>query len=331
MIQLHWIASRQSESLDWILHSRHQIFQKSGIFYKSICDILVLYMEDINWYLQHQLEDEKLQMFGGGTKDVLANMNEVLVYIRNWYNHFWPENLRLTTIRWNCMSDMDWKSKKKSSSPEVQAVFLVELNDPIFSSMLTCDSSRRRLWRSLKKETVRHWGARGIMRQLKLCSIECNWPRRLMFHLLCNFENFDEKLSVVWSLTRNVPCIEPTIVSSCALDIAKHHTFQFQYNFMNQHFNCHVLYSVTDLLLYEIKNSDFHTELAKNRSLVLFLKFSVTPKIKNFTEQKIKWLHSINFVDGSVDVQFNEFIGIESIMYWNLTSDKHNQAAVNVG
>ena len=49
------------------------------------------------------------------------------------------------------------------------------------------------------------------------------------------------------------------------LDLAKYHMFDFHYNVMRRHLNCHVLHSDTDSLVYEIKHTDSYYDLGKKQ------------------------------------------------------------------
>ena len=44
----------------------------------------------------------------------------------------------------------------------------------------------------------------------------------------------------------------PTIVGACILELAKFEIYKFHYEVMKPNFNCHLLYSDTDGLMYEI-------------------------------------------------------------------------------
>ena len=81
------------------------------------------------------------------------------------------------------------------------------------------------------------------------------------------FKIFNENLAALSSRKRSILWNKPTIVGATVLDLTKLHMFDFHYNVMKKHFNCFVLYSDTDSLLYEIKHTDFYEELATNDDL----------------------------------------------------------------
>ena len=63
----------------------------------------------------------------------------------------------------------------------------------------------------------------------------------------------------------------PTIVGACILELAKFEMYKFYYEVMKPNFNCHLLYSDTDSLMYEIrteKNSNFYEKLYEKREIL---------------------------------------------------------------
>ena len=60
----------------------------------------------------------------------------------------------------------------------------------------------------------------------------------------------------------------PTITGACKLELAKFEMYNFLYEVMKPNFKCHILYSDTDSLMYEIKtekNSNFYEKLYEKR------------------------------------------------------------------
>ena len=101
--------------------------------------------------------------------------------------------------------------------------------------------------------------------------------RRTDIPTFCQFKIFDENLSAISSKKKTILWNKPTIVGACVLDLAKYHMFDFHYNVMRKHLNCHVLYSDTDSLLYEIKHTDIYQELAVNKDLAKHFDLSNYP------------------------------------------------------
>ena len=54
---------------------------------------------------------------------------------------------------------------------------------------------------------------------------------------------------------------KPTKVGACVLDLAKLHMFHFHYTVMKPNFDCKVLYSDTDSLLYRINTIDVYEDI----------------------------------------------------------------------
>ena len=56
------------------------------------------------------------------------------------------------------------------------------------------------------------------------------------------------------------------IVGACVLDLAKLHMFQFHYTVMTLNFDCKVLYSDTESLLYRINSIDVYEDIRQKKS-----------------------------------------------------------------
>ena len=91
--------------------------------------------------------------------------------------------------------------------------------------------------------------------------------RRTDTPFVFQFKIFNENLAAISSRKRSILWNKPAIVGDTVLDLAKLHMFDFHYKVMKKHFNCFVLYSDTDSLLYEIKHTKFWEELATNDEL----------------------------------------------------------------
>ena len=50
---------------------------------------------------------------------------------------------------------------------------------------------------------------------------------------------------------------KPTIVGACILDLSKKFLFEFHYKIMKHNFDCKLLYSETDALVYEVETERF--------------------------------------------------------------------------
>ena len=82
------------------------------------------------------------------------------------------------------------------------------------------------------------------------------------------FKIFGEDMAALTFAPTKIRLDVPTIVGACILELAKFEMYKFHYEVMKLNFNCHLLYSDTDSLTYEIKtekNSNFYEKLYKKR------------------------------------------------------------------
>ena len=96
--------------------------------------------------------------------------------------------------------------------------------------------------------------------------------------LMKTFKIFDENLAAVTMKKPKIYWNKQTIVGACVLELAKFHKYSFHYEVMKPTFNCRLIYSDTDSLLYEIKHDDLYRELEKNTNLKKHFDFSNYPK-----------------------------------------------------
>ena len=100
---------------------------------------------------------------------------------------------------------------------------------------------------------------------------------------------FGEKLADLTTRPKSIYWNTPNIVRATILDLAKHHMYSFHYNVMRPNFECRLLYSDTDSLLYVIKSDDFCTELSqKPQSVLVILITQITRPIIFYTIQLTK-------------------------------------------
>ena len=84
------------------------------------------------------------------------------------------------------------------------------------------------------------------------------------------FKVFGENTSALSSRPRKIDCDTPTIVGATIFYLAKYHMYQFNYGIKRSSFDCRLLYSVTDSLLYRINCEDFYCELKESNVLNQF-------------------------------------------------------------
>ena len=91
------------------------------------------------------------------------------------------------------------------------------------------------------------------------------------------FKIFGESMAAMKSAKRRIYWNKPTIVGACVLDLAKLHMFQFHYTVMKPNFDCKVLYSDTDSLLYRIKTIDVYEDIRQKIHILQHFDFSNYP------------------------------------------------------
>ena len=124
----------------------------------------------------------------------------------------------------------------------------------------------------------------------------------------------------------NIPRItwdKPTIVGSCILDLAKHYMFKFHYQIMKPNFNCTLLYSDTDSLIYNVTTTDFYKELREKEALLEHFDFSNFPKNQlmfNTRNERV----TLKFKDEMGGKAIAQFIGLKPRLYsLQLAEGKH--------
>ena len=78
---------------------------------------------------------------------------------------------------------------------------------------------------------------------------------------LFTFKILGEQLATVSSKPNKIYWKTPTLVGAVILDLAKLEMFKFHYQVMKTYFDCSLLYSDTDSLIYCIKTSDLERDL----------------------------------------------------------------------
>ena len=83
---------------------------------------------------------------------------------------------------------------------------------------------------------------------------------------------------------------KPTIVGATILDLSKMFMFDFHYNTMKQNFDCSLLYSDTDSLIYEIRTIaiDLYNDLKESNDLNEKFDFSNYERDNNLFDDKHK-------------------------------------------
>ena len=120
--------------------------------------------------------------------------------------------------------------------------------------------------------------------------------------LMQSFKIFDENLAAV---TRKFTGTNQPLSVACVLQLAKFHMFSFHYKVMKNAFDCLLIYSDTDSLVYEINHVDLNKELAENANLRRNFDFSNYPQILSLYHNGSEMASKI----------FEEFVGLKPKMY----------------
>ena len=117
----------------------------------------------------------------------------------------------------------------------------------------------------------------------------------------------------------------PTIVGACILELAKFEMYKFHYEVMKPNFNCHLLYSDTDSLMYEIrteKNSNFYEKLYEKREILDNFDFSNYPS-DHFLYNAENKLTVLKFKDEFPGDIITEFVALKPKLYSILSQSKY--------
>ena len=82
------------------------------------------------------------------------------------------------------------------------------------------------------------------------------------------FKIFGENMAAMCSKPKIITWNTPTFVGATVLDLSKYYTYRFHYQVMRQYFQCRLLYSDTDSLIYRIESNDLYQDLANQSAEV---------------------------------------------------------------
>ena len=80
---------------------------------------------------------------------------------------------------------------------------------------------------------------------------------------------FGENMAALTTRPKYLFWSTPTIVGATILDLAKNHMFYFHYRAMRPNFNCRLIFSDTDSLLYSVQRPGFNKQLSEKPQSVL--------------------------------------------------------------
>ena len=101
------------------------------------------------------------------------------------------------------------------------------------------------------------------------------------------FKVFGENMAALSSRSRKIYWDTPTIVGATILDLAKCYKYQLNYGTMRSSFDCRLLYSEPDSLLYRINSEGLYHELKESNVLDQF-DFSNYPEDRQMYSEENK-------------------------------------------
>ena len=182
--------------------------------------------------------------------------------------------------------------KRQAASNKFEESFYKLMNNAVYGK--NCESKRRRMKIEL---------TRDARRTLTIVS-------KFEFE---KFKVFGENMAALSSRPRKIYWDTPTIVGATILDLAKYYMYQFHYGTMRSSFDCRLLYSDTDSLLYRINCEDLYRELKESNVLDQF-DFSNYPEDHELYSEENKRV-VLKFKDEFAGDYIKEFICLKPKLY----------------
>ena len=129
-----------------------------------------------------------------------------------------------------------------------------------------------------------------------------------------SYKIFGENLAAFTSNPTKIYWDVPTIVGASVLELAKFHMYKFHYDIMKPNFECQLLYSDTDSLLYQVKSEDLYREISEKRNILNELDLSNYPKNHSLYDPKNKMV-VLKFKDEFPGDIITEFISLKPKLY----------------
>ena len=194
-------------------------------------------------------------------------------------------------------------NKRQAASNKFEENFYKLMNNAVYGK--NCESKRRR-----SKLTIARDADQVLSSILKF-----GFDR---------FMIFGDNLAALSFRARKIYWNTPTKIGATILDLAKYQTYSFHYFTMRAHFDCSLLYSVTDSLLYKIRSTDFYEELARKPASVLSeFDFSNYPNDHYLYSTKNKRV-VLKFKDEFAGDFITEFVCLKPKLYSILSKSKYS-------
>ena len=141
---------------------------------------------------------------------------------------------------------------------------------------------------------------------------------------------FDDDLAALTSAPRVINWNVPTIEGARVLEIAKFEKNRFHYEIMKPNFECRLLYSDTDSLLYEIeteKKADFYKILKNNSDIIGEFDFSNYPENYPLFNKQNK-LTVLKYKDEFPADTITDFIALKHKLYSIVSLNEYFQLLI---
>ena len=182
--------------------------------------------------------------------------------------------------------------KRQAASNKFEESFYKLMNNAVYRK--NCESKRRRMKIEL---------TRDARRTLTIVS-------KIEFD---KFKVFGENMAALSSRPRKIYWDTPTIVGATILDLAKYYMYQFHYGTTRSSFDCRLLYSDTDSLLYRINCEDLYRELEESNVLDQFDFSNYTEDHNLYSEENKRVV--FKFKDEFAGDYIKEFICLKPKLY----------------
>ena len=194
-------------------------------------------------------------------------------------------------------------TKRQAASNKFEENFYKLMNNAVYGK--NCESKRRRSTLAIARDTDQ-----------VLSSISKFEFDRFMI--------FRDNLAALSFHARKIYWNTPTMIRATILDLAKYQMYSFHYYTMRAHFDCRLLYSDTDSLLYKIRSTDFYEELArKPASVVSEFDFSNYPNNHYLYSSENKRV-VLKFKDEFAGEFITEFVCLKPKLYSILSKSKYS-------
>ena len=137
---------------------------------------------------------------------------------------------------------------------------------------------------------------------------------------------FDDELVVVHKNKVTLTFNKPTYIGMWILELSKVLMYKFHYDHIkNKHRNnSRLLFTNTDILMYDIKTEDVYEDFSNDKELFDFSNYSAKSKYYGYSNK----LLVSKMKDETAGVTIEEFVGLNSKMYSYLVNDniEHKKA-----